>query len=388
MGLVLGILFVMLGGIGGIGGGLIFFFKGQSPAGCDSQQYGVIEICNAGLRGMVVSFFGSGDSLDWVIKKELDRVVDLGKVSKDGKSFRPEALEDTKKTVASLTEEMKSKYQVPGDRIYVICSSGLFSGFKDDKAAIAKAKSSLKEELKESTGGKVDFVDEEQEAHYTILACVAPKDREEFSLFDIGSGNTKGGYISDGQFYAWNVNYGTRTMFEEAYKQAKATGEKRSLEEVLAELRQKEVAKPLQAGIENKPVLASRKKVILTGGIVWGLATYTHPNDLKKERVKLTPADVQTFAEMVANKDEKQILETVLKSVETDKMKDAVRKEVGRVQDKVAKDKGKNRRLMGGAEILKALSSELRFSEKDVSFFRKGRFAWPMGYLMKKAGIQ
>jgi hypothetical protein len=60
-----------------------------------------------------------------------------------------------------------------------------------------------------------------------------------------------------------------------------------------------------------------------------------------------------------------------------------VRKEVGRVQDTFAPNQ-----LMAGAKVLEALSAEFELGEKEVFFFRKGRHAWPMGYLMKKAGIE
>ena len=44
--------------------------------------------------------------------------------------------------------------------------------------------------------------------------------------------------------------------------------------------------------------------------------------------------------------------------------------------------------LVAAAKILQAVAEECQFRGKDVRFYTKGPFAWPLGYLLTRSGVE
>ena len=84
---------------------------------------------------------------------------------------------------------MQDKFKVPVKNIYVVASSGLPR--PPNRDALVKV-------IKDKTGKDLRTIDANAEVMLTILGVVPSEHRATSVLVDIGSGNTKGGYLEKG----------------------------------------------------------------------------------------------------------------------------------------------------------------------------------------------
>src|SRR5205085_978870 len=99
------------------------------------------------------------------------------------------------------------------------------------------------------------------QTHNTTLSALDEKGafRKEALSLDIGGGNTKGGYQSDGKPLVYlAIPLGSVTFTEKVKARVKGSGE--SFAEAAAGLREKELLKPLSDGARAMPDLPRRKK--------------------------------------------------------------------------------------------------------------------------------
>lgn len=135
-------------------------------------------------------------------------------------------------------------------------------------------------------------------------------------------------------------------------------------------------------------------RVYLAGGISWALSTLMRPcereqkiSNIREERVarfvRIYPEDINSFY-YNATRDQKTLFEPNLDKCDAEQQK-IIKKDIEKIktEDVFSKDN-----LIAGAEILRALSDELKFSEKERIFFaRYAKNALPIGYLIQKLEI-
>jgi exopolyphosphatase/pppGpp-phosphohydrolase len=252
----------------------------------------------------------------------------------------------------------------------------------DDKKAIEEIKDILRKAVESSVGRPIEFITGQDEARYEALACIPPSERASNVLFDVGGGNTKGGYFNeDGLFYGFQINLGSKTFFKASQQEAGKSG--KPFAEAASSIRAKKLEPAIREETGRYPALVQHPKVYLVGGITWAMTVLTHPAD-RRQRVKLTAADIDRFAVLVKENKPLPLRRKVLAQVSDDKARAAVEKDVKKIQEEVFP---KQDQLIAGAEILKALSAELNLKDREIIFFRDAHIAWPMGYLMKKGNI-
>jgi hypothetical protein len=122
----------------------------------------------------------------------------------------------------------------------------------------------------------------------------------------------------------------------------------------------------------------TRNRVYINGGVAWVLATLLHPED-RKFNVKLSPGDFDEFANLLRRDPSSFPAAPSLAGLDQ-KDRQAVEAEIKKMQDIYPKPQ----RLMAGAEILKALSAELQFQERELFFTRDGEIAWLAAYIAEK----
>jgi serine/threonine protein kinase len=338
--------------------------------------YGVIEIGSKGIKAEVI--------------QELDKLNDAGfkYIARDDKediesrnvnATVPSTKNDTVAAVTGVMAEMQQRFSIPCEQIVIYGSSGL--------AKKAPHKDELLAAIETATGRKMEFISAADEAKYVFDGVVPDWRRSEVISVDIGSGNTKGAFLKSGQKEdeTYSVPVGTADFSREIDKKR---GDKSFT--LAAEEQKKAIVIPeIRNAIQLKPALLNSPRIYLAGGISWALATLTHPCDKeqtvarKEERVagftKLRAEDINTFYNN-ATRDRKTLFQPNLSACTPEQLK-RVQKDI----NKIKTDAFSENDLIAGAEILRAFSQELKFSEKESIFFARYAIeALPIGYLIQQ----
>lgn len=339
--------------------------------------YGGIEIGAKGVKGVVMKIDVSPNGFDpkaLMPLKTINTTLMSG-VAQTGK-FSPETIDETAKAVKKLYSQMQDQFKVAPERIHIIGSSGLQ---KSDRHAVDN-KDELARKIESVTGSKMSFLEFEQEVRDSITGTVPTEYLNTAILVDIGSGNTKGGYqagnVAD-DFVTMSIPYGTVSFTDEIKKQG---GTDDNFAQQAERLRGEILVPALRQEVEKKPGLVNRRKIYLTGGIVWVMATLLHPTN-RDTYVKITAEDVNTFVRQALSGDSSLLNPPALASIEDAKKRQEVLD---------AKDAFLPKNLIAGAELLQAVYSEFKLADKEVYFFRddsKG-WGWLMTYIKAEAAAE
>jgi len=285
---------------------------------------------------------------------------------KDGK-FREDAIDETGEEVEKFFKLMQDELKVPPKNIYVVSSSGLPK--PPNRDAFVKV-------IKDRTGKDLRTIDANTEVMLTIMGIVPPDLRATSLLTDIGSGNTKGGYLEKGtpgaepRLVAFSVPLGTVTFTAQVKK---AGGAK--FVETAARLRETALEKPIADAVTKNPGLAKRERVYLSGGMAWAMVTLLKPETVEESFVPLTADDIENFHKLVTQ-NPAAFPKVALDKIKDDKVRAQADKEAARVRDVFTPEN-----LVAGSEILRALANSLQLKGKQVFFPRFGYVAWIQAYV-------
>ena len=338
--------------------------------------YGVIEIGSKSVKAEVI--------------QELDRLNDAGFKyvardeqedieTRDVNPTNVNAQDATVKAVTAAMKELQDRFQIPCEQIVIYGSSGL--------AKKAAHKVELIAAIQAATGRKVDLISAADEAKYVFDGVVPEWRRDRVITLDIGSGNTKGAYLKNGNknYETYEVPVGTADFARQIDKQRGETSFT-----VAAKAQKNAVVIPeIRNAIQLKPALLNSPRIYLAGGISWALATLIHPCDKeqtvvrKEERVasfaRLRAEDINTFYNN-ATRDRQTLFQPNLSACTPEQLK-KVQKAINKIQTESFSEN----ELIAGAEILRAFSQELKFAEKDRIFFaRYSMEALSIGYLIQQ----
>jgi hypothetical protein len=271
------------------------------------------------------------------------------------------------------------KAGIPVENIYVMCSSGILSRLSD-QSAVKRNLDTLKSEVKSKVDKDLDVVDASEEARFSVMAIVPKKEWPNTLLLDIGSGNTKGGGFEGRGFIDIEMKFGAKSFAGEVKKQM-AGGE--SFQSALNRLTPTLISGPLRKEFDRTRVLHSRKSIQLLGGIVWAMATFSHPEKQLENRSEFTSADIREFQTLLGTADIAQRRKKILDKLKSpdEKLTAQVEKDLDAIH-KIFKPE----ELQAGAQILTAMDQEFQLAGKKIEFFRLGQYAWLLGYVLDKSG--
>lgn len=338
----------------------------QSSAARNGSPFGLIEIGSKGVKPAIVRILvGEAPDLEFV---ESFPSVEANAVDPGNAPIVAQAVKDA---MAKMAEK-----GIADNSIVVVGSSGV--------ASVPAAAETVAAAVLRATGKPVDFVSVDKEVEFTFDAIVNKKRlahrRMQVALLDIGSGNTKGGFLKpvignpDGEFSIFSMPLATAT-FASAVAKAQRDDENFSaaaLRLADTELRVAVQGMILQAG----STLAQRPRVYLNGGIPWVLATTQNPYNTDRY-VPLAQSNIDRFV------DQALYDQTGLFSVRTGGIGDPKHRKV--IEDDLARmSAGKvftPDELIAGALVLRTVASEMAFANKTLFFARPGRVAWLIGYV-------
>jgi hypothetical protein len=359
--------------------------QARKPAPFASEElHGGIEIGSKGVKAIAVRV--SGEDEGYNVKVLYAEVINTTPVQlKDGK-VTPEAIRDTAFAVQRFYQRMSREYRVPSDRIHIVGSSGLRGDNLQDLAV----------EIQKRTGQPVTFLDIDTEVQLSVAGAIPKRvrsgqilyDNRNISvLIDIGSGNTKGGYqqlrqvtvgAPDYDYVTWGITKGTVTFTNEVNKFVGDASDNQTFAKRAQALSGESLRVPIRNEVSRKPGLINRKKVYLSGGIVWAMVTLLRPDD-RRSYVPLTPEDITNFYNRAITNPE-DLLNPDLSFIKNPALKQEAEKEVESVRNTFTP-----KNIIAGAEILKVVASEMNLVGKRLLFARFGHLAWILSYVRLQA---
>ena len=367
------------------------------------ERHAAIALESGGVRLVVAPLRRAGDSYELGELELQNKRAPLA-VQPGEPGLNPDKLGPAMRVVGEFIQVSKGR-NVPDANLLVVCNSGVLKELEKDPAALARAKATLEQKVRDAGGADVTYITADDEARFGAIGCVPPEDRVTSVLLDLGNSAAKCGYHdAGGAFTGFGITPLGRRTFTVAVNderprprpaapfpkkgpgQAPKGGPSgpRPFVTVAEELRPSHLNAPLARTARDWPALTARKKYHLLGGVAWAAATLTHPAEVGEKRVTLTAKDVQNLDALVSGSPSAEAVKAkVLGPLPAGPAKDRATKEVGAVIE----DQGHDG-LVASAKILRALADECDFGTKSVQFFRDSLYAWPLGYLLVRSGVE
>jgi hypothetical protein len=352
-----------------------------APCGTDrlartsGNLFAVIEVGSKGVKGKVVQELAAlnedGSKLQISRKEKLE--------DRNVTAVDPASKAQVVEAVRGMFSEIQERYNIPCEQIVIFGSSGL--------AQKAPHKDVLIQDIQQAIGRKVQFISSDEEAMFVFNGMVPAWRRQEVLLIDIGSGNTKGGFLnSAGKEVPFAVPFGTVTFTKEIEKLQGAKNFYLAAQTV----KQQTLMPEIQSELQRKPGIESVPRIYLAGGISWALFTLTRPctkeftvKDSKQERVTsfapISPEDINTFY-YNTSQNQSALFSPNLSQCNAEQ-KQEVQEEIANIKETFTVDN-----LVAGAEILRAFAEKLGFdkNKKPLFFARSAKDALPIGYLKRQ----
>jgi hypothetical protein len=316
------------------------------------------------------------------------RVIDTPLVQNQSGKFAPEVIKATGQAVLRLYTEMTQQHRVHPWHVYIIGSSDFDP---DDLEELAN-------EIRKYIGKTLTFLTPESEMQLGIISTIPRRYREgttwfdnrsQSVLIDIGSSNTKVGYVQVRQplsgklfydFVTLGIPVGIDTFTNELNGTLGGGTEIKEFALNAATLSARSVREALRKETERRPGLAHRRKIYLKGAIVWAMMTLLYPED-RQPFVTITMDDINDFYRRAVNSPQ-ALLNPNLSQISDEQ----VRMEVGREVEAV-RSAFTAKRLIAGAEILKAIATEYNFREvsKKILVARFSKSSSILSYVLLQA---
>lgn len=350
------------------------------------KLFGGIEIGSEGIKAAAIRVSDAGQGYDLEVVFTESSFMAL--VQNNNGMFRTEAVKATAQEVWKLDTKMQQQFKVPTEQIYIIGTSDLRAYNLEE----------LIKEVRDMTGKTMTFLELEADVRLTIVGTIPRRYREGTTWFDnrslsvlidVSADNTKSGYqqvrqpVIGNPYYDYvvlSVPKGTVNFTNEVNQQVQENDDLKKFALTAKKLSEDSLRTSLRNEIESRPGLANRKKVYLSGGIVWALATLLHPED-RRPFVPITVNDINTFYNRAVNNPQ------ALLQPDLSQIRDAgLRKDV-ETDLKTVRSIFSAKSLVAGAEILRTLASECNFQGegKRILFARFSNLSLILSYVRSRA---
>jgi hypothetical protein len=184
----------------------------------------------------------------------------------------------------------------------------------------------------------------------------------------------------DYMFFTFGIPQGTVTFTEEVAQEAGRDADLSKFAIHAQRLSDKSIREPLQLELEKRPGLVNRKKVYLSGGIIWAMVTLLYPQD-RLSLVPITAEDINVFYARAVS-DPQNLLRPKLSQIRDRQTRMEAEKEVEAVRSTFTPEN-----LVAGAEILRTVARVFALNGKDreLLFYRFSNLSLLLSYLRLQA---
>lgn len=341
------------------------------------NTYAGIEIGGKGIKVAIIKILDLQSGKFEIVKFWTHNTAVTKGISKDSMLAKAD-MDETAGAVVKTLEEVKTEYNVPDEHIYVVGSSGV---------AMAKNRFKLAETVSELTkspekpGVKMDFITSQKEGELVTKGGVPSSKYRDALVFDIGGGNTKGGYVSQNdagknQFFGIAIDLGSVTLTELVRKKAASTSFE-DFAKAMKNYADKELSVEIKSMFDNKPSSREKGNIYMSGGVIWSFATLMFPGN-EDYFMKFSLSDVKKFyAILLDDVRYQQLLNPNLSSL-NEKKKTKAEKDLQNVKNTYVRES-----LLAGTTILmKSLEEIPNIESKNMYFIRQGHVAWTIAYIV------
>ena len=338
--------------------------------------YAGIEVGAKGIKLSVIEVKLSKDrQYDYTLKADTS-------INTDAASLSYQSEKETLDAITIFWRMIKERYQIPAKRVYIVLSSGLKQEL--DKYNKVDYFSYIIRPKEMDADVKVSAVSAIQESELSMLGIVPQRDRYSTNQFDVGSGNTKGGYFdASRKFVPVTFPLGTKSF--QRLVDAKTQGDINEFAKAAEKLWKDSIATTVQWELQNKPDFKSRDVMYLSGGIVWAIASYMHPGELSKNYMEISSTDISEFRKRLLNNFDELTHPAALKTITNSNEALAASKNLSRVIKTYDQ-----RALLSGATVLDELIKQINTVNPGKKFIypKYAYVGWISGYIIKKATQQ
>lgn len=374
------------------GGATALLWSTEAQAQAGQTRYGVVEIGASGVKVTAFSFArgsareprGGRDRATSSTYERYESSV-VASFNENPVARDIEQVDATVQSVLTAISRLQREHNVPRNNIVTVGSSSVAAVSHSGRLADALRARNV----------DLEYISAAQEAELVARWIVPATRYDQAMIVDVGSGNTKGGFIvgtpPNTGFEAFEMRYGSRSLV--ARVDGLNGNNARNWNATLVTAARRDIGGEARAAVARNPGFATRPRAYLVGGAVWALAAVMHPGpsvDPNTHWVPLTTRDIAAFRE-AAFADRAFNIETntglaarlsTLRSTNP-ALETEARALVQRVSEVIAPNQAR-----AGAEILSVLSREFRFGQKQALFFSKeGLYAWPSMYLLRRLNI-
>ncbi|MGH9834836.1 MAG: hypothetical protein ACREBD_11665 [Blastocatellia bacterium] len=344
-----------------------------------TELHGGIEITPRVIRAIALRIWTSNEG-DNIKVLYYDQLIPSAAFPREAK-FPPEYIREVAQSVQKMSEKLQRDFRLLPEQIYVVGLSDLTVQNRDE----------LAREIRDRLGKEVAFLDTESEIQLGIAGTVPRRykfngkwydNRSISMLLDISNSNIRGGYQqliqtqrggTEYDYVTWDIPRGTTSL---AVEVANAIGPNADLQTYANRASLISGSYRVLARMESakKPGLMTRRKVYLTGSIVWALACLLHPED-QRSYVPITIDDIDNFYRRAITDPDALLNPDLSKITDVN-----VRNEARRSREAV-KAVHTAKSLVAGAELLKALASELKLADRTILYARYSYLARILSYV-------
>jgi predicted Zn finger-like uncharacterized protein len=343
--------------------------------------YAGIEIGSNGPRYCLVEFLPvtkGGDNFRVVTNEQTNARLTSG-MDKTG-NFDQVEFRKTMNAVQTFHNRLVKEHGIPPEQIVIVSSDGLFGPIArrqdidqhEKDRLIEQCRDALSAAVKKATGRTMEFVNRTRFAEHELRAAVRKSDLKDAVFLDIGGGSTRGAYCDAADVIQAAEGPGIQSFMGRVNDGL--TEDDKFAERAVA-LAEQHLREPFRTGLGKDPEFAARGKIYLAGGIAWVMANCQHPGDTE-DYVRLSAGDIEAFTAKVRASPE------LLTKIRPDpslspERQEWLKREYARMRSAFKAPE----RLVAGAEILLALSTELQFAGREIWFYRHSDFAWVASYI-------
>ena len=217
-------------------------------------------------------------------------------INTDAASLSYQSEKETFDAVTIFYDIIKKRFQVPSNRTHIVISSGLKQEL--DKYKKVEFFANIVRPTSLDPKIKISYITADQEAELSFLGIVPAKSRLSANQLDVGSGNTKGGYFNSNKVFV-PITFPLGTKSFQRLIESRTPGNLNEYLQKAEKLFSDSLGRVMVYEFANKQDFKSRDVVYLSGGIVWAIASFIHPEKFKDNYMEITHQDIASFRRLV-----------------------------------------------------------------------------------------
>jgi len=338
--------------------------------------YAGVEIGAKGTQLSTIEMKLSNGENDYALK--LDTAINTNAAELSYQSEK-----ETFDAITIFYDIIKKRFQVPASKTYIVISSGLKQDL--DKYNKVEYFANIVRPKYLDSAIRIRYVTADEEAQLSFKGIVPQMNRLSANQLDVGSGNTKGGYINGNRTFI-PVTYPLGTKSFQRLVESKSS-HNLSLDEFKAaaeKLVVDSVGRTIIYQLNDKKDFKSKDIVYLSGGIVWCIASLMHPELIRQNQVELTAQDISQFRQLVYTDYSDLIKPDLSKTMNADDAAASlanINRATGTYDQKA---------LLSGAILLDELIRQVNSLNPNKKFIfpRLAYVGWISGYILDKTSKQ